>query len=218
LRWELLDALPAEVARAVLDVVRRSSYERNDPICREGEHGDCMYLLETGKVAVRVTTPMGDVATLRILSAGDFFGELALISPGRRNATVTALEPVTVLALHRAQLATMRSKHVAVEAVLIEALVAEVRRLSRSLLQAMYVPLAKRVADCLVDLADIYATDPGPVTIPLTQDDIAGLCGAARPPTNQVLKGLEAAGLVKLARGRVVVLDQAGLLEAARVD
>ena len=191
---------------------------KGERVFQEGDTGDCMYLLEKGKVAIRVTTRSGEVATLRILSAGDFFGELAIISPGKRNATVVALEPVEVLAVHREQLAQLRAKHVGVDRVLIEALVAEVRRLSRQLMTAMYVPLPKRVAECLVDLADAYAAAPGPVTVPLTQEDIAGLCGAARPPTNQVLKSLETEGLIEVGRGRVVILDQAGLLAAVERD
>ena len=72
----------------------------------------------------------------------------------------------------------------------------------------MYVPLPQRIAGCLLDLADAYTTSPGPVTIPLTQEDIAGLCGATRPTTNQVLKQLEADGLIQLSRGKLVVLAQ----------
>lgn len=214
MRWPILDAIPIEQARAVLAVARRSSLQRGEPVFHEGDAGNSLYLLEKGKVAIRVTTPLGDVATLRILSAGDFFGELAVIAPGRRNATVVALEDVEVLSIHKDQIERLRGQNPGVDQVLISALVAEVRRLSSQLLHAMYVPLPQRVAQCLLDLADAYALKPGPVTIPLTQEDIAGLCGASRPSTNQVLKALQAEGSIELARGKVVVLDQHGLKDA----
>ena len=41
-----------------------------------------------------------------------------------------------------------------------------------------------------------------PVVVPLTQDDIAQLAGTTRPTTNQVLKRLEAQGVIRSARGR----------------
>jgi len=216
MRWAILDAVPVEQARAVLAVAQRRKFSRGEAVFTEGEQGDNLYLLERGKIAIRVSTPAGQVATLRILIAGNVFGELALISPARRNATAVCLEDIDVLMVHRDQLAALRVKNPGVDQVLVQTLTAEVRRLSTQLLQAMYVPLPQRIAACLLDLADVYVTAQGPVTIPLTQDDIAGLCGATRPTANQQLRHLEGKGHIALSRGRIVVLDQAALLRAAR--
>ncbi len=215
MRWAILDAVPAEQARAVLAVARHRTVPKGQAVFNEGEQGDCLYLLEHGKIAIRVTTPLGQVATLRLLIAGDVFGELAVISPARRNATAVALEDVTVRTVHRDQMAALRAKNPAVDQVLVQALTAEVRRLSRQLLQTMYVPLPQRIAGCLLDLADAYATNTGAVNVPLTQEDIAGLCGTTRPTTNQVLKQLQLDGVIELARGRIIVLDQQALRASA---
>jgi CRP/FNR family transcriptional regulator, cyclic AMP receptor protein len=215
MRWAILDAVPAEQARAVLAVARRHTVTRGQAVFNEGEHGDCLYLLEQGKIAIRVTTPTGHVATLRVLVAGDVFGELAVISPARRNATAVALEDVAVLTVHGNQMATLRANNPAVDQVLVQALTAEVRRLSRQLLQVMYVPLPQRVAVCLLDLADAYATGAGPVTVPLTQEDIAGLCGTTRPTTNQLLQHLHVDGIIEVSRGRITILDHTALQNLA---
>lgn len=216
MRWAILDAVPIEQARAVLAAARRQAFTRGDAVFNEGEHGECLYLLERGKIAIRVTTPMGDVATLRLLVAGDIFGELAVISPGLRNGSAIALETVSVLTVHRDQMNELRSRNPGVDEVLVHALTAEVRRLSTQVLQLMYVPLPQRVASCLLDLAVAYANDTtSQVTIPLTQEDIAGLCGAARPTTNQVLKQLELDGSIQLARGRILILDRTRLQRSA---
>jgi CRP-like cAMP-binding protein len=60
---------------------RRRRFDKGEVIFHEGDPGDTMHLLAKGHVAVRVTTPLGDVATLLILKPGDFFGEVALVSP-----------------------------------------------------------------------------------------------------------------------------------------
>jgi CRP/FNR family cyclic AMP-dependent transcriptional regulator len=215
-RWAILDAVPVEQARAVLAVAHRQNFAKGDPVFSEGDHGDCLYLLERGRIAIRVTTPLGNVATLRLLVAGEVFGELAVISPARRSATAVALEDVAVLTVHRDQMALLRAKNPGVDQVLVQALTADVRRLSRQLLQARYVPLPHRIAGCLLDLADAYASSTGPVTILLTQEDIAGMCGATRPTTNQVLKQLEVEGVIELSRGKVVVLDQGALVRSIK--
>ena len=65
-------------------------------LCREGDIGHEFFVLESGSVAVSVGgTEVGS------LSAGDFFGELALLDAGPRNATVTARDDVKVLVLSR---------------------------------------------------------------------------------------------------------------------
>ncbi len=65
-------------------------------LCREGEAGQEFFVLESG--SVRVSVQGRQVATL---GAGDFFGELALLDAGPRNATVTAETDVRVLVVSR---------------------------------------------------------------------------------------------------------------------
>ena len=65
-------------------------------LCREGETGQEFFVLESGTVSVEVGGRQ--VATL---GPGDFFGELALLDAGPRNATVTAQSDVKVLVVSR---------------------------------------------------------------------------------------------------------------------
>jgi CRP/FNR family transcriptional regulator, cyclic AMP receptor protein len=97
-----LGAIPlfAGLSARELDGVARFCTEVQVPdgqaLCREGEPGQEFFVLEAGQVAVSVGGEQ--VATLR---AGDFFGELALLDAGPRNATVTADGDVSVLVLTR---------------------------------------------------------------------------------------------------------------------
>ena len=161
MRWAILDAVDPEQARALLAVARRKEFGRGQPIFTEGEYGDSLYLLETGKVAVRVSTPDGEVATLRILVAGDVFGELAVISPARRNATLVALEKVTVRTVHRDQFTALRARSPAVDQVLVQSLAAEVRRCpGRSSRSCTYQPPSASPAACSISP---MPTPPRPV-------------------------------------------------------
>lgn len=217
MEWRPLSVLSDDERRSVLAAARRRRFARGETLFHEGDPGDTMHLLEKGRVALRVTTPLGDTATLTVLGPGDYFGELAIVSPAPRNSTVVALEAVETLSLHRDQINALRARHADIDRVLLEAVVGEVRRLSHQLLEALYVPADKRVLRRLVDLHRLYAADgPGPATIPLTQEDVAELAGTTRPTTNKVLRQAEDAGVLRISRGRVVVLDPAGLLQRAR--
>jgi CRP/FNR family cyclic AMP-dependent transcriptional regulator len=216
-KWALFDGLAVEQTRAVLGLARRRKFSRGEVVFHEGDPGDTLHLIDRGHVAVRVTTPLGDTATLRIIGPGEYFGELALVSPAPRSATITALEPTETLVLHRDQINRVRLEHPDVEQVLLDVVVGEVRRLSAALLDAMYAPVPLRLARQLVGLARSYQADAqGRVVIPLTQDDLASLCGTTRPTINQLIGKLTDNKLLEVARGRVIVTDLPGLASKAR--
>lgn len=217
MKWALFDGLAVEQTRAVLGLARRRKFSRGEVVFHEGDPGDTLHLIDRGHVAVRVTTPLGDMATLRIIGPGEYFGELALVSPAPRSATITALEPTETLVLHRDQINRVRLEHPDVEQALLDLVVGEVRRLSAALLDAMFAPVPLRLARQLVGLARSYQADAqGRVVIPLTQDDLASLCGTTRPTINQLIGKLTDNKLLEVARGRVIVTDLPGLARKAR--
>ncbi|MBP6629266.1 MAG: cyclic nucleotide-binding domain-containing protein [Kofleriaceae bacterium] len=93
-RHPLMARLPA----AQLDQIARfgaiESWNPGEDVVREGSLGDALYLVLTGRVAVRTG---GQV--LADLRSGDFFGEMSLVEPATRSATVTAVEPAFLFRL-----------------------------------------------------------------------------------------------------------------------
>jgi CRP/FNR family cyclic AMP-dependent transcriptional regulator len=71
----------------------------------------------------------------------------------------------------------------------------------------MYDSLEHRVVHRLAQLAEVYGSMSGEVTIPLTQEELSQLVGGARPSVNQVLRGLVEEGLITVGRGRITVTD-----------
>ena len=71
-------------------------YQDGEAIVRQGEVGDCMYVIQEGKVEVLMEQDGNDVL-LMTLEEGDFFGEMAIFEHEVRSATVRALGEVRVL-------------------------------------------------------------------------------------------------------------------------
>lgn len=212
MEWELLAGLSDADARRVLATTRRRSFARGEVLFHEGDPAAALHLIERGRVAVRVTTPLGDVATLDVLQPGGVLGELALLFPdGVRGATAVALEPVTTLAVDAATFAALRRDVASVDQVLVRVLASRLRQVNARLLEALYVPADVRVLRRVVELAGSYGG-----TVPLTQEDLAGLAGTTRATVNRVLRREERAGAVRLDRGRVTLLDEAGLTRRSR--
>jgi CRP-like cAMP-binding protein len=70
------------------------TFKAGDTIVREGDEGDTGFLITTGSVEVLIVEVGRRVGTL---DAGEVFGELCLIDPGPRSATVRALTDVECL-------------------------------------------------------------------------------------------------------------------------
>jgi serine/threonine protein phosphatase PrpC len=102
LKRELLGAIPLfskleddELLR-VLQPTESRSFSAGDTIVREGDPGEALFVILTGKVRV----DKGGEA-INVLRAGEVFGEMSLVRNRARSATVVAVEPSELLVLHR---------------------------------------------------------------------------------------------------------------------
>ena len=212
MEWALLGGIPEADVQRLLSIARRRTFRRGEVVFHMGDPADTLHLIAAGRFAVRVQTALADVAILTVLGPGQLFGELALLEPdAHRSATVEALEPGETRSVHRPDFEELRRRHPQVSDVLIAILAGQVQRLSRQLLEALYMPADSRVLRRVSELAELYGPGDGEVTIPLRQEDLAGLAGTSRATVNRVLREEEGRGTVRLGRGRVVVVDRAAL-------
>jgi CRP-like cAMP-binding protein len=75
-------------------------FEDGEIIVRQGDEGNCMYVIQEGRVEV-VRTQGDDIVRLAVLNQGDFFGEMAIFEKEVRSATVRALEQTRVLTVDK---------------------------------------------------------------------------------------------------------------------
>jgi CRP-like cAMP-binding protein len=216
MRWELFGDLPPEEVHRLLTVARRRTFGRGEVVFHEGDPADSLHLIAKGRFAARVTTPLGETATLAIRGPGEAFGELALVSDAPRSATVAALEPAETHSVYRREFEQLRREHPAVNRVLVAVLAAEVRRMDELIVEAFYLGAERRVLRRLRELAVVYGNDAATTTIPLTQEDLAGLAGTSRATVNRVLREEESRGTLSLGRGKTVVLDLEALTRRAQ--
>ena len=219
MRWNLFADVPRDELESVLSIARRRTFSRGEVVFHEGDPADSFHLVARGRFAARLRTRLGDTALLSIIGEGEAFGELALVGGQQaRSTTVTALETAETRAVYGKDFARLRHDHPAIDSVLVALLAGQVRRLSQRVLEAYYVDAEARVRLRLVDLATTYGGDDpaSPVTLPLTQEEIAGLAGTSRATVNRVLRQEEQRGTLSLGRGRTVLLDVAALARRRR--
>ena len=204
--WPILSPLSEDEKRQVLLLSRRRRFQRGEVVVHRDDPADTMHLVQSGSLAVRVLTPLGDVATLAIVGPGGVVGEMGLIRPaGMRSATIQALAATETYSLNRETFDRLRRDHPAVDALLVEILADRVVEMTTRLMDALYTPAPRRVASFIESLADRYSDGSGTATIPLTQDDLASLAGTSRLTVSRVLRDMRARGQVEVSRGRLTV-------------
>lgn len=215
--WPLFAELPPEEVRELLKIARRRRFSRNEVVFHADDPGDSLHLIVKGRFAIRIMTPLGEIATIAIRGPGESFGEMALVSErARRSATVAALEEAETFAVYRDDFARLRGRYPGINQFLIAFLENELRVTNERLLEALYVPVGRRVLRRLVELGEAFPASDGRVEIPLTQEVLAELAGTSRATVNRVLNEEQMRKTVELRRGRVVVLDRAELARRAR--
>ncbi len=214
----LLDDLVGVDRGDLVAASRRRKFARNDTIFYEGDPGESLHVVAKGFVAIRSTTPLGDVVTLTVLGPGESFGELALLtSEAVRTASAVALSDVETLSWQRSKVDELRASSQAFDQFLLLILAGQIQRLTAHLVEALHLPVEVRVMRRLSSLAELYDPDAETVLIPVTQEDLASMAGTTRPTANRVLKDAEADGVLALRRGRIEVLDRDLLAKRAKV-
>jgi CRP/FNR family cyclic AMP-dependent transcriptional regulator len=216
--WPLLAGVPAEDVRQLLSVARRRTFKRGEVVFHHGDPADSLHLIVKGRFAVRITTPLADTALIAVHGKGDFFGELALVGDEpRRSATIAALEEAETRSVFRDDFFRLRRHHPGVDTVLVRLLAEQVRRGNERIVEAHYVDADTRVRRRLLELSELYGTGDGPVTIPLTQEDLAEMAGTSRATVNRVLREEEKRETLELRRGKTTVVEREALAKRAKV-
>ncbi len=111
-RVPLFGDLDAEELRALAEVAQPVRFPESALIFREGEAGDCAYVVLRGSVQVFATDRNGDEIVLAQLNEFEHVGEQSLLNDdsGRRNASLRACEETTLLRIPMAEFQTVLSQ------------------------------------------------------------------------------------------------------------
>ncbi len=117
-RTVLFRELAAEDLQAVAGAVRPEEHKRGSFVVREGEPGDRLYIVLSGRIEVRRDYAPGRSEPVAEMGEGDVFGEIALLHGGPRTRSIRCLTPGRLLALDKQdfeRLVLSRLSHQAVE-------------------------------------------------------------------------------------------------------
>jgi len=98
---EILTALSKGELNKLVRQVRIEPFSAGEIPVRQGDHGDSFYIIKSGKVDVVVGKPAGESAVVATLGAGDFFGEMSLLTGAVRTASIHVKEDAELIVIDK---------------------------------------------------------------------------------------------------------------------
>jgi cGMP-dependent protein kinase 2 len=132
-RVSLFASLADDIIDALANKVELVSFRKGEVIIREGDPGDCLYLIRSGFVKVS-RGPLDHEKILTYLQEGSYFGEMALIRDERRSANIVAMTDVEAVRIGKREFGQILSLHPEVEQLIqatMEAREKETKEISR---------------------------------------------------------------------------------------
>lgn len=210
---------PAAVA-AVTDQLTPVRFSRQQNVYTEGEPGDQLYIIVSGKIKLGRQCADGRGHLLAIVGPAEMFGELSIFEPGPRTSSATALTDVHALTMHRDVVWAWVADHPQIAQRLLRLLARRLRRTDDDLSDLVFTDVAGRAAKQLLRLAHQFGIQQdGAIRVnhDLTQEELAQLIGASRETINKILGDFTQRGWIRTQGKSVIITDTERLARRARL-
>ena len=203
-RGDLFAPLEDQTLRRIAETGVVRAFPRNTVLINEGDVGDALYVLLSGRVKVFSSNEAGREFVIDFHGAGEYVGEMSL-DGAPRSASVITVEPTTCAVVSRTQFRDFVLAHPDFAMHLIERLIHRVRVTTSNLKSLALSDVYGRLVRLLNALAQEV---DGRWVVPerLTQQDIADRVGASRDMIGKLLKDLVAGVYLAIEERTITIL------------
>ena len=218
-RAGIFQGVDPDAVAALISEMDTVTFPRGTTIFDEGEPGDRLYIIISGKVKLARHAPDGRENLLTIMGPSDMFGELSIFDPGPRTSAAVCVTEMTAATMDSQMLHDWISAHPEISEQLLRVLARRLRRTNNTLADLIFTDVPGRVAKALLQLANRFGVQEGGalrVHHDLTQEEIAQLVGASRETVNKALAEFAHRGWIRLEGKSVLISDTERLAKRAR--
>jgi CRP/FNR family cyclic AMP-dependent transcriptional regulator len=211
------DLTPAELD-TLAAVARLRTYTAGELLYAPRHQADALFVLKKGRVRVFRVTGNGRALTTAIISPGTIFGETVLLGQPMYDSYAQALDDAVVCVISRDRVLHHLLSDPRIAARIAETLSRRLVEMERRLSDTVFKSVHQRVAATLATFAGgrpQHTVGAAGVHVTLTHEQLAALVGTSRETASKVLGDLADRDLIRLARGRVTILDVAGIAAEA---
>ena len=211
-------ALTPDELEALTSLGRRQRYPKGAPLFVEGEQSDRVLCILDGRVKISLVTADGKEVVLAVRGPGDLVGDQAFLDGEPRSASAFALDPVNSVVVQAQNFSAFLEQRPRIALLLLRMISRRLRDADRKRAEFAAFDTVGRVASRLLELAERFgeAQENGiRISLPLTQEELAGWTGSSREAVSKALGSLRALGCIETKRRGITILDVAGLRRRA---
>ncbi|MGE8361696.1 Crp/Fnr family transcriptional regulator [Pseudomonas sp.] len=209
-------ALPAELQDALLAAAQVQHLEAGQRLFRRGDAASGLYALVEGAMRIGAVSQNGKEALLTLIEPPYWFGEISLFDGQPRTHDAFAESASTLLLVPQASLLALLEREPRYWRDFALLMSHKLRLAFNALEEMSLLPAAPRLVRRLLLIAENYGEGEPRRVIHLAQEQLALMLALSRQTTNQILKELEAQGIVRLTYGEIEILDLQRLRGHAR--
>jgi CRP/FNR family cyclic AMP-dependent transcriptional regulator len=211
------DLSEAEI-EAIATALPMKTYAAGELLYTPQHPTETLFILKRGRIRIFRVSPDGRALTTALIAPGTIFGEMVLFGQSMYDSFAEALDEALVCAISRADVHRVLLTDARIAARITEILGTRLAGMERRLSDTVFKTVPQRVASALVALAGEQrrlGLGPRTTTVALTHEQLAALVGTTRETATKVLGDFATRGLVRLGRGRITLVDPAGVATQA---
>lgn len=182
-------------------------YERGKVVFMEGGPCQGLYVVRSGRLRIFKVSAEGREQVLMVAGPGETFNEVPNFDGGANPATAETLEPSVLYLLPKNDLLSIVETEPVVARAIMRVFASHLRHLTALVEDLSFRNVTSRVAKILLTQVQRTGADPDTRPPRLTQQQMAAMAGTAREVVGRALKALEQQGVIRVERGRVVVVS-----------
>ena len=212
----IFDALAPEARHEWLSQASSRQVRRNQPLARQGDTADALYLVEHGLLKLVQVTPEGHQLIVRFVVDGEPFGGVVALEGATYPVSAIAVEPTKVRLWPRATLASLLARHPQVRTNLMREMTTHMTDALTRVRELATERVGQRLAHTLLRLGR-QVGEPSPDGLllrhALTRQELAELTGTTLYTVSRVLSRWQEAGILQ-SRGRKLLVRSLPRLQA----
>ncbi|MBI2412193.1 MAG: Crp/Fnr family transcriptional regulator [Deltaproteobacteria bacterium] len=192
------------------DIISRGEFRtwpEASQIIIEGESGDAVFFVISGKVKVTLYGEEGREIVLAILKEGDMFGEMSIIDDKPRSANVEAITDLECLVVGKTAFLDYLSRHHKVYMRFFAYLTGRLREATRKIGGLALLDVCGRIAHTLIGMSKTTLTgDEKVIAIERpTHEQLAAMIGSSREVVSRALKKMTQEGYIKIEKDKILL-------------
>ena len=189
----LFGELPEDVLERIVDEVDDRDLQRGDIIFREDDPPDELYIVLSGRIAIVNKSIDGRESMVALMEPGDLFGEMGLFDGKGRSAQARALEDSVVTCIPYLPVRSLYEETPIYLWQVIQMLAGRLRNMDEALADSVFLDVTGRTAKKLLELAG----ESEEFSLPITQEELAGMVGASRERVNKAIAAFVRLGWIE---------------------